>query len=116
MAKLAATTFTGLDRFLGNKSARTIGNNTTAERTLGAIIVRLHGHHIVTVWPGGRVDFTLAGWNTVTTRDRVNSFILGKVSTCKGQPMLATFSGGERAVQNITSDGWFDGRTGDVID
>lgn len=112
MAKLAATTFHGLDRFLGSKTARTIGNNTTAERDAGAILVRLHGHHIVTVERDESVAFNLAGWNTVTTRDRVNSFILGKVSTRKGQAFLTTWSGGVEKVQPIESSGWIDGRTG----
>lgn len=78
MAKLAATTFAGLDKFLGNKSAKTIGNNTTAERDGGPfdpILVRLHGHEIASLFPDGTVNVRDAGYQTVTTKERINQFL-----------------------------------------
>ena len=51
-----------------------IGHNTTAERDDDEIVVRLHGHPIVSLQPDC-VMFTLAGYGTVTTRERVNQFI-----------------------------------------
>lgn len=75
MAKLAATTFEGLNKFLGNKDSRTIGNNTTAERVApDMIVVRLHGHRIVQLSERA-VSVSNAGYGTVTTRDRINQFL-----------------------------------------
>lgn len=75
MAKLAATTFAGLDRHLGKREARTIGNNTTAERIApDTIVVRLHGHRIVQITEHA-VSVSNAGYGTVTTRDRINQFL-----------------------------------------
>jgi len=46
------------------------------------ILIRLHGHAIVRLEPddgqrdgSGPVNFTMAGYGTVTTRDRINQFI-----------------------------------------
>jgi hypothetical protein len=75
MAKMRATTHAGLDRIIGDRRrAVTIGNNTTAERGGAVIVVRLHGHPIVTLHPSGGVELSDCGWWTVTTRDRLNSF------------------------------------------
>ena len=77
MAKLAATTYSGLDRFLGERDSRTIGHNTVAERTGTTIFIRLHGSVIVALCDNGDVMFSLAGWPTVTTRERINQFLPG---------------------------------------
>lgn len=75
MARLKATTYAGLDSLLPQTGERKIGNNTTAERNEnGAIDVYLHGNFIARIWPEC-VEFTLAGWGTPTTRDRVNQLI-----------------------------------------
>ena len=85
MAQLKATTYRGLSDLVGPPDVNEkigvpvkIGHNTTAERTgsaLPSILVRLHGHPIVRLWASGRVDWTLAGYGTVTTRERVNQFL-----------------------------------------
>lgn len=78
MAKLAATTFHGLNRMLsGSTTTRKIGNNTVATRCWESdnIAITLHGHRIVELAPNGDVMFTLAGYPTVTTRERVNQFL-----------------------------------------
>lgn len=81
-AKMTATTFEGLDRIVGQDplaAARKIGNNTTAERDRdGSIVVRLHGHQIVTLTPS-TVTLTDAGWPTPTTFGRLRSFAPGGV-------------------------------------
>ena len=62
MAQLKGTTFSRLASLLGERSAMTIGNNTTAERDGGAILIRLHDHAIVRLHEDsdelGNVDFT----------------------------------------------------------
>lgn len=76
MAKLKGTTYKELDKLLGDKYKVGIGNNTTAERVdKYSIHIKLHGHHIVTLFSEGTMRFTLAGWPTSTTRDRVNKFL-----------------------------------------
>jgi len=39
------------------------------------INLRLHATNIVTVYPNGATAINTGGWNTVTTRDRINAFI-----------------------------------------
>lgn len=75
MAKLAGTTFSEIARLLGDRYQIKIGNNTTAENDNGDIVVRLHGHKIVTLTAEGDIAFTLAGYPTVTTKERVNQFL-----------------------------------------
>lgn len=77
MAKLRATTYDGLMRLLeqGRSDSKTIGNNTTAELDGDVIWIRLHGKKIVKLLIDGQVYFSLAGWPTTTTRERVNQFI-----------------------------------------
>ena len=74
MARLRATNYADLDRLLGNRQSIKIGNNTTAERHDDEIVVRLHGHQIVSLQPDCLM-FSLAGYGTVTTRERVNHFL-----------------------------------------
>lgn len=47
----------------------------------------LHGNEIVRKVEGG-YEITLAGWNTTTTRERLNGLGLVRVSTKNGMPML----------------------------
>ena len=98
MAKLKATTYQSLvaDVFKGydvpNFERKKIGHNTTAEYIPNGmfgrdIVIRLHGHGIVRL-EREAVNFTLAGYNTVTTRERVNQFIPGRVYTKNFVPYL----------------------------
>ena len=74
-------TYKQIDAYLGSKDARTIANNTTARRGESSdasatpiISVYLHGHEIATLasrWIGIRD----AGWQTVTTKDRLNRLL-----------------------------------------
>jgi hypothetical protein len=76
VATLAAYTYSGLSNLLGTRRTRKIGNNTVAERiTDNTLVVTLHGHPIVELTESGVVSFTLAGYPTVTTRDRINSLL-----------------------------------------
>ena len=69
-------TYHELDAYLGKQHARTIANNTTAERADDgpAIVVRLHGHEIARLWPRS-VRVRDAGWQTPTTKDRLNRML-----------------------------------------
>ena len=75
MAKLAGTTYQELDRILVKDRTKTIGNNTTAHRgDDGVIYVYLHGHNIVDLHKDGAVVLRDCGYQTVTTKERLNQF------------------------------------------
>ncbi len=75
--------------------------------------VFLHGNLIAQIDPSGGipVQFTLAGWNTTTTRSRVNALLrafsqrAARVSTCQGQAQLRIF-GDAPSVRPIAADEW----------
>lgn len=76
MAKLAGTTYQKLDRILVKDRTKAIGNNTTAHRgDDGVIYVYLHGHNIVDLHKDGAVTLRDCGYQTVTTKERLNQFI-----------------------------------------
>lgn len=78
MAQLLATNYRDLLNAIGNRYNRTIGHNTKARmggEDSEVIVIELHGHPIVALWKDGTVDITLAGYGTVTTRERVNQFL-----------------------------------------
>jgi hypothetical protein len=88
MATLKATprTFSDALQFLGSKSERTLGNNTTLHIvTPDSIAVRLHATDIVTFHRDGRVILNTFNssvgrtYRTVTTKERINQFIDGRV-------------------------------------
>ena len=63
-----------------------IGNNTYLEYHTGkgtgcteSITVRLHTTYIVKFWPSGRTELYTGGYRTVTTKERINQFITGRV-------------------------------------
>jgi len=86
MAKLKATpkNFAQALAVLNGKLSVRLGNNTYLESfTDGTqtdlIAVRLHSTRIVQFWADGRITLHTGGWQTVTTKDRINKFITGRV-------------------------------------
>lgn len=85
----------------------TIGNTTVARSYSNpdnGTAVYLHGNHIATLTDTS-VRFTLAGWNTVTTRSRVNALLSAfapayRVSTQRGQAYLYKAGARVRPVEN----------------
>lgn len=77
MATLLGNSYSTLRPLLRPGQERRIGNNTTAYLSENAarIDVRLHGSLIVTLYAHGPIRATLAGYPTVTTRERVNQFL-----------------------------------------
>ena len=71
-----------------------VGNTETDGKT-----VWLHGNAIVKRDPDGLVRWSLAGWNTPTTRERVNGIVNAGVRQFQGEPI---FNGEE-----INSSDWF---------
>ena len=81
MAKLRATphTYTEAAAVLNGRDSVKLGNNTWLESFSGGIAVRLHNTRIVWFHEDGRVTLHTGGYRTVTTKDRLNQFIYGKV-------------------------------------
>jgi hypothetical protein len=68
-------TYQGLLNMLGKKEARTIDNNTVLKRKeSGALAIELHGHEILTFFSGGSVRYDSRGYQTVTTKERMNHY------------------------------------------
>lgn len=63
-------TYKVMRAFLDRKSAR--GNNTTTDGNA----VWLFGNKIAWRAANGDINITLAGWNTVTTRERLNGLLV----------------------------------------
>ena len=61
---------------LAGKS-KTVGNSSVEVNHDGSVVYRLHGNAIVDIGPQGRVEVSLAGWPTPTTRSRVNDILSG---------------------------------------
>jgi hypothetical protein len=105
MAHLTATTYHELINKVPEASTRVIGNNTkashirtTAEFGSRYVDVTLHDHRIITLFEDGIVEFTMCGYGTVTTRERLNHFLvpLGfRVSQSNYQQILTRLSDGK---------------------
>jgi hypothetical protein len=84
---------------------RKVGNNTYLERRgQDAIAVKLHRTDVVTFYRDGRVQLNTGGWQTVTTKDRFNTFSPIRVYADKG---VWYASDGERTVvyeDGLTTD------------
>ena len=65
------------------REAKSVGNTTTDGNT-----VWLHGNAIVKRDPDGLVRWSLAGWNTPTTRERVNGIANAGVRSVGSVPVL----------------------------
>lgn len=68
-----------------NKDRKVLGNNTTLERRdNGTIAVHLHNTDVVTFYPDNRVSLTSGGFQTVTTKDRLNNYSGHRVYSVNG--------------------------------
>jgi hypothetical protein len=84
MAKLRATpkSYSEASAVLNGRDSVKLGNNTWLERIVTdrlKIVVRLHSTNIVVFHDDGRVTLHTGGYHTVTTKDRLNRFIYGRV-------------------------------------
>jgi hypothetical protein len=79
------------------KVQRKLCNNTyLIRRSSEEIAVRLHSTDVITFHSDGRIDIATGGWDTVTTKDRINSFCAVRVWSEHGY-MFASHSGQEIA-------------------
>lgn len=117
-ARLKATTYNALLPMMPMEPKQwdrvTIGNNTTAERTnrCGGITVRLHGHEIVRMDNDRSLSFSMAGYATVTTKGRINTFLTDNfgpgVYVCQRNYVqyLGDRRSGVEVLREIDADGW----------
>src|SRR5207249_5341140 len=72
---------------LGRRDERGIANNTRlVRRAADRLAVRLHRTDVVTFYADGRITLSTGGWETVTTRDRINRCLDGwSVGTERGE-------------------------------
>lgn len=111
MAQLKATTFSELTNLFQAGFNGKLGHNTFCREAGDAFIVTLHQSDIVKVFRD-HVEFTLAGFNTVTTRERINQFLprgVG-VSTRKGQALLTMWDVDNPEIRDskpFNDFGWF---------
>lgn len=77
--KATVTSFEQAERFLaGGRSttSRNIANNTYVERrSEDRVAIRLHQTDVVEFTRSGLIFLNSGGWRTVTTKDRINSFL-----------------------------------------
>lgn len=69
---------------LKNRQSKKVANNTYLVRDGESVAVRLHQTNVVTFTPEGTVILNTGGWQTVTTKDRINSFSPARVASDKG--------------------------------
>lgn len=67
-----------------NKDSRKLGNNTYLLRHEDCISVRLHNTDIVKYYPDGSIELNTGGWNTLTTKARINEYAPIRVYQEKG--------------------------------
>ena len=58
-----------------NKTSRKIGNNTYAEiLSDNTVAIKLHNTYVVKINPNGTYTLNSGGWQTATTKDRINQY------------------------------------------
>ncbi len=57
------------------KSEKSIARNTVAFTFAGVLYIKLHRTNIITFDKQGRPTLRMGGWNTVTTRERMDRFL-----------------------------------------
>lgn len=73
------TDYSEAEKALRGRQVRTVVNNTRVSRRDGETIeVQYHGNAIATFHADGTREFTTCGWNTVSTRERLNAMLWGE--------------------------------------
>lgn len=69
-----------------NANRRKVGNNTYAEILHdGSVGIMLHSTYVVKIHPNNTYTLQTGGWNTPTTKDRINQYFPGYVRQRKGE-------------------------------
>jgi hypothetical protein len=67
--------------FMGNRTTRKLAHNTYMHRSdfSSHILITLHNNVIVCLHPDGKVQLSTCGWNTPTTRERLNRLLTNRI-------------------------------------
>ena len=69
-----------------NRKTRKIDNNTRGYIEYdGSVSIELHSTKVVVLYPNGLVKLQTGGWQTVTTKDRMNRYSPVRVTQRKGE-------------------------------
>jgi len=68
-------TYEEAKEMLKGRNSKKIGNNTYLVDLENRIVVRLHDTNVVTFYEDGKVKLNSGGWQTVTTKDRMNKYL-----------------------------------------
>lgn len=110
----AYASYQGLDAFLGNKTHKKLAHNTYAERRdPSTIVVVLHRTPIVAFARDGMMTLNSGGYQTVTTKARMNQFLTpnGWHLTQKRGKWVVSVPEHWRPVHGVQSLDFFDGMT-----
>ncbi len=73
------TNYAEAEKALRGRQVRTVVNNTrVSRRDEDTVEVQYHGNTIATFHADGRREFTTCGWNTSSTRERLNAMLWGE--------------------------------------
>ena len=69
------TSYGEAERILGHRESKKLGNNTYLERfDDDTIVIKLHSTYVVTYCKNGDVILDSGGWQSKTTKDRINKY------------------------------------------
>lgn len=75
---------------LGKRQSKKLGNNTYLERVgPDCLGVKLHGTYVVRICSDGSYVLHTGGWQTSTTKDRINSYSPARVYQSKREWFLS---------------------------
>lgn len=101
-------------RAIKSEADRTLGNTRiSCERDSGQVWVYLHGHCIAHLGTDDKWQFNLCGWNTPTTRSRINAiareFGRPTVVTVRGTPYVSRYVPAGNGIERteVPTNGWF---------
>ena len=94
--------FKSADALLKNRDSRKLANNTYLVRRGGKIAVQLHATDVVTFHPDGAFTLTTGGYDTMTTRDRLNNYSPAQVYRLKGDTFASVNGKSYRFHDGIT--------------
>lgn len=115
MAKLttpATADHAGWDTFLADRDEKKIGHNTIAHRVYDhatgreGIAIRLHHTDVVTFYSDGGIVLNSGGWQSVTTKDRMNAVLPASIRVSQKNYVWSVQLGGWETGENVPfSDG-----------
>lgn len=76
--------FTDANQILGNRDRKKIGHNTYLQRAGDDIEAIYHSTAVVTYHPNNTMTCKTGGWQTVTTKDRLNQLTPLRIGSTKG--------------------------------